>query len=116
MIACGALLSALVFRPSKTDISQEAFHSIQEGMTESDVNKVLGRPPLNPGIIPEGKWREKEFWGIWEGPGIIRKRWAGPNGGVGVYFDNKDGKAIGAYWCTLETDPELSRLRQWFGL
>lgn len=94
-------------------ITREAFEQIRLGMTEQEVEAVLGGPPgdYSSGtmtFVIEGKYRR--------GEGTEPKDWASDEGHIRVWFG--DGKVAGRQFfdAIVIEDPFFNKLRRWMGL
>jgi hypothetical protein len=103
------------FAPPPPRINLDSFARIQPGMTQAEVEAILGVPPgdyaaagsvrptlgVNPNELPAGARRED---------------WWAEEAAVAVWF-GQDGRVVNATAASWTTDsPWLERVRRWLGL
>jgi hypothetical protein len=117
LLACPCLLivGVLLVLPPRHRINRDSFERIRDGMTEKEVESILGRPAgdYSSGCTfvfdayhgPPDKW-------VWRQP----KRWTGDNGSISIYFD--DGKVEKTRFQPVFVMPEtpLQKFRRWLKL
>lgn len=102
-----------VIRPRHC-INRDGFERIRVGMTEEEVESVLGRPP--------GDYSTRVHWTFGETHGVIRdwcqwteeKRWKSDEGEIAVYFDA--GCVVHTEYNFLRDKSYLDRFRRRLGL
>jgi hypothetical protein len=101
-------------------IDDEHFAKLGLGMTQSEVEEILGVPAGDYRLIPQGSFHG----GL--GPGAAfggtqeqkeRKWWVGDSVWIQIGFGS-DGRAVAGYsGTTIKTEPSfMARLRHWLGL
>jgi|GEM_PF-2652906 len=86
LILCAAFLPS--FSVKKQSLQVENFPKIAVGMTLKEVEKLLGGPPGNYGILPLGSAEMTQ--GSPHLPGTVEKQWHNENHMLEIYFDSKD--------------------------
>jgi hypothetical protein len=95
-------------------VSHLGWEGIEVGMTQTEVEQVLGGPPGNYASTPYGIMRRQ----IVPQGATSLKEWRGEEGVIDVWF-GLDGKVVDAYWVELGYpihESLLTRLRRWLGI
>jgi hypothetical protein len=114
LVGIGVALVCWLRPALHTGPTSEAYRQVQAGMTEVEVERVLGMPPGDYSTAPT------EFLHIYTGgSGIIKRKatsiltWTGNDLEVDVYFD-QNGLVIGKNsWGNLPRTPWWERARRW---
>ena len=117
LLLAGVILSFVWLRASQR-LNVENFSQIQQGMTQAEVEKLLGGPPGN-----YGRYSEKSGFMTLEGyfapAGSVEKVWCNDKHRFEVYFD-QDGQVVGQHkragYEQGSAPSWLERLRAWLGL
>jgi hypothetical protein len=90
------LVIVVLTRPQPV-INQATADQIQQGMTEAEVDAIIGAPQgnYNPGNYFTG--REDVEFPLWAADAVKRKKWTGGQGVILVFFDNQ-GKVVGRFF------------------
>jgi hypothetical protein len=106
-IACAVPFVAYVFRDP---INQSNFELLQEGMTEADVVRILGRACDDETMRPLKEWDAR-----WDDvpPHLKIYVWQGRHGQIHVGFNEAGTVNFG--WFLATRDPVLGPIRRWLG-
>ncbi len=110
-----ALVTSLwvLARPRPHRINREGFDRIEEGMTQREVEDILGRPPGDytdrRETLPDGRWKYVAGW--MRGHPSYPREWLSDDGRVMVFFD-KGGCVVGNYYFHADDWPERSWVRR----
>jgi hypothetical protein len=116
------VIAHLLFRltASSQRINEESFDDIQSGMTEGEVEAVVGAPagiyaptPRKDGAALVTDLYTNNCDTVW-GP-VVPKRWQGKRGILVVVFD-PGGRVVDKFFAPWESDESLlAKLRRWLG-
>jgi hypothetical protein len=122
VLVAGAGLVTVWFRSCflSNSINLENFAKIQPGMSESDVEAILGGPAGNysSGNYSSGWVKTKSPLRVWTGwPPPVEKAWITDEGCIVVLFD-ESGKVMSAqFWEPIVLEESLlEKVRRWLGL
>ena len=103
---CSAFVVAAWLAPSDLRWTKEQFERIEKGMTQSDVEKVLGSPPSS---YRDASFLLGPYSPRWC-PNEFDRVWVGPKSAIQVVF-NKDTKRVTS---TYFNDEEILWPRPWY--
>jgi hypothetical protein len=101
-------------------VTQETLAKMHVGMTEAEVEELLGGPPGDytrdqPALEPPRVLNEE--------PRMTMARWAGWDGRIVVFFDHRGRVSEREFWGWVPGDPfapqkpsPLAKLRRWLGI
>jgi hypothetical protein len=85
LLTLGAAAAGFCLFAPRHHIDREHFALIQEGMTEAQVESIVGAPAGNY----DGFVEASQFWHVeilWEGKDTCHKVWASRHGSIRIYF------------------------------
>jgi hypothetical protein len=123
LIVLLAGMAAALFLWPRDQITLESWKKIRIGMTENQVEEILGGPGLNVENFWRDWWKKQQEFSLvgfspHEGAVVTEPAtyWVGRSGLIGIKFD-EDGHVTGKIFSTVESTQQSfrDRLRDWLG-
>jgi len=109
------LLAWIVSRDAGRRLNREGFSQLRLGMTQAEVESLLGGPPGNYGRYDD-RFAEMTMEGYERPPGSVERVWCDDAHRFEIYFDQED-QVVGLHRrARYQQMSQLDRLRSWLGL